>query len=640
MRKIVLSFLITLLVFSGVLTGTLAWIAGTESGLRNGYRVAALIWPGVVTVKEMHGRLAGPIELEGVHVSWAGGTVRIGSVVIQWSPLDILQGKIRIGEIKAEEIVCHIADIGENTEKVDSSVLPEVSTVVPVILEAVRIEKFSIAGPDMKSPFDLNMFFLSGTWHGAAVDIQRCLIETGRFTADVRGSFVLAGEYPLQLEAEWLADGDTPAGGVLKASGTLYSLDLRHDTDDPVTTSLKGSITDLPGVPEWEANLEVTGVDPTLPVRGFSGADVELRVHGGGSEDTYHLEIAGIISSDDIPRLEIQGKATGGLRILSLDEINLHTLGGVVRGNGSLSWEPRPEWNFSLEASGIDYGQLWKKWPGRLSAELDTEGFFDESGVNMSVDIRELNGTLMGYPLSGSCRSAWRDSVLTLTECRIASGESLLQVSGTAGRTWNIRWSLNSENVGNFLPDISGRLDMSGLLTGEGKLPDIQGNIKADRLKAPGYGIDELEGDLRLELGSGRRIKAVLQGKVLDVFNRQWQVLGLSIDGTIPKHRLDLILGGGPVGFSAVVQGGLEKGNVYHGILDSLEVNGKPGQWSLEQGTEFLIGSAVGRLDRLCLADRAGGSRGCIAMDYQGPGSWKVAGDVVQDGGERRDVAG
>ncbi len=68
-----------------------------------------------------------------------------------------------------------------------------------------------------------------------------------------------------------------------------------------------------------------------------------------------------------------------------------------------------PRWELRLDGSGIDPAQLSPEYPGQLAIALHSSGQIDpEQGLQASIDLEQLTGTLMGL-CTGSERTGLPD---------------------------------------------------------------------------------------------------------------------------------------------------------------------------------------------------------------------------------------
>jgi translocation and assembly module TamB len=86
-----------LLIGSALLTAlmlsVLTWLFTSESGLLWAYREAQSRLPGVLSVEDISGRLAGLVRLEGVRYEDRGQAFKAGQVTVNWDPWALIKAE-------------------------------------------------------------------------------------------------------------------------------------------------------------------------------------------------------------------------------------------------------------------------------------------------------------------------------------------------------------------------------------------------------------------------------------------------------------------------------------------------------------------------------------------------------------------
>jgi translocation and assembly module TamB len=93
-----------LLIGSALLTAlmlsVLTWLFTSESGLLWAYREAQSRLPGVLSVEDISGRLAGLVRLEGVRYEDRGQAFKAGQVTVNWDPWALIKAEIDVSSLQ------------------------------------------------------------------------------------------------------------------------------------------------------------------------------------------------------------------------------------------------------------------------------------------------------------------------------------------------------------------------------------------------------------------------------------------------------------------------------------------------------------------------------------------------------------
>lgn len=222
----------SVLLLLGALAAIFAWIVLSESGARLVVDRALALAGGTATGIE--GRLAGPLRIAALEVSTDTIRVKAARVAVDWSPLRLLQGELRIESAHAASLEIETAPSSEPAR--------EPATLAPPL--AIHVAQ---AGLDRLSV---------GTRGADPVVLEDLAVK-------------LAGDRAAWIVGEARAK---TAFGLAKASGTIGAL-------APFDLDAKGSLEGLRGARRYSLALAAKG-----PLAGFAVdlAGVEGGLTGGG----------------------------------------------------------------------------------------------------------------------------------------------------------------------------------------------------------------------------------------------------------------------------------------------------------------------------------------------------------------------
>ncbi|MGB5397042.1 MAG: translocation/assembly module TamB domain-containing protein [Gammaproteobacteria bacterium] len=247
-----------------------------------------------------------------------------------------------------------------------------------------------------------------------------------------------------------------------------------------------------------------------------------------GSLDGYRIEL-----NTDSPWPQVipstwQASATGNLDGLEFQSLHINTLDGEVNATAKLDWSNIFNWNANIIAANIDPAGLLPQWPGKLSAKLGSTGRYENDQLIADADIKQLSGVLRGYPVALRSRLGWKNDSLNISQLNFNSGTSQLTLSGQAGDSLKLDWTINSSNLAELYPQAKGTLQAKGQLSGPRDTPVIKASINGKALKLPGYEVGEITGKLNVDLFSWQQIDISLNAQTLKLNNTVLQSLSIN----------------------------------------------------------------------------------------------------------------
>jgi translocation and assembly module TamB len=372
--------------------------------------------------------------------------------------------------------------------------------------------------------------------------------------------------------------------------------------------------------PQIPGQLDATGqiqlsaapVSATLDLR-WKGVTLPAALVGQPLASEGHLSASGSAARYHAGGALVAGPPGQPVQMtLDLDgtpqQIALHTLRlvqakGHLDANGTLTLQPTLAWQGEARAERFDPGQLVAGWTGALDAEVASSGSRQASGVDATLELRRLDGTLRQRPVRGKGRLHLSPTQVLDGTLDLASGGSTVHLVARPGASNDADLTLAIASLGDWLTDAGGRLD--GHLAIRGKIPrlSVNGTLQGQRLAWQQQHLDAL----RLIVGVPD-ISAP-SGK-LDVDSRGLLVAGglafdrlhLLAEGSQATHRLTLQAEGRQLSANLTLDGSLRNG-AWNGTLGRLDLapQGLP-RWRLQQPTALSYRDGTASLGELCLS--------------------------------------
>lgn len=492
---------------------------------------------------------------------------------------------------------------------------------------------------------------LSGSWEGlqltqnlSAPVAAQARIKIVQPFAQLR--WILELDAPVTLltaiNAHWPAQR---IGGKLRGSGSLtdaqLSADLSTDwaaqdlfplrAEVTLVTADNGSLQLQPLLlQQGDAHLRLTGnwlaatqrfsasleaKDFNWPLLGESQLHVpEAKMQVSGTLQEYQATLSGHIAGVDVPASTLQAAAHGDQDALHLDQLEIHSLEGVLRSQGRLAWAPRLNWEMQVDATDINPGAQWPEWPGKLHAQLKSSGNEGAQGLELVTDIAQLGGQLRGYPVKGVGKLSLQNETLQVDAVQLQSGDARLAVQGSVARTWDLSWSLLAPELRQLSPELAGSVDSTGTLSGARSQPRVQTQTHVRAFKMADISLAKLQLDADMNMQPGAALDIKGRGKDLRIAKRRFDSLSMDLNGKLDQHTVSVQAKGRTHKLQLALLGGWN-GQRWSGQLERGDWQlPELGAWTLKQPINLALAADSGAIERVCWKQAS--TALCAQLDY------------------------
>ena len=326
MKKIHILRDFVLLLF-GVLI-ILFFMLSTEPGLYLSVHFATRLLPGELSIDNMHGRLLGELEFDGLHYKDKDNNIIIRKLQHKWQPLSLLNNKINIQMLMIE---------------------------------------------------------------GLDLTFGNTRIRARNYVLNAYGSIGLAGGHPVlfHLDSSALKPGFTPFHSTSIIEGDFRKLHLHGAVQKPFSASLDATFKPYEQTfnltSQWKKlQLPLTGR------RLFFSKEGSLTAKG--SFNDYTVKSHAFIKGKRLPGAEYNVAGRGDLTSLTLDKINIDTLDGDVTGELKLKFQPTLKWNARFKGRKLNPSLYWYAMNGDVNFDLQSLGNVNENNTKVSNITGNLHG--------------------------------------------------------------------------------------------------------------------------------------------------------------------------------------------------------------------------------------------------------
>ena len=287
MRLRLKTTLIVLVTALALVCGASAWLLGTTAGLRFVAARALPHLPATLEPDELEGRLVGPLSTGSIEVAMTGVSGTIEGITLDWRPLALLHGTLRILELRMQRPEFVLASTEPESPAADAG--PPLSLPLAIRVDRLVLHEGVLRSGEEVLIADLELE-LSGRADGQRIDIESLSLGSGRADATGHARLSLAEDDPWDVDLDWqLSLQETSLAGTTRATGSMSELAVSQTFSKPVAARIDGTVRELSTTPRWE--LELT-LDP-LAERGpwpelLHDAAAALRIEGTLEDSTIN----------------------------------------------------------------------------------------------------------------------------------------------------------------------------------------------------------------------------------------------------------------------------------------------------------------------------------------------------------------
>ncbi|MDZ7749577.1 MAG: hypothetical protein U5K43_12825 [Halofilum sp. (in: g-proteobacteria)] len=234
------------LLLAAVIVAASAWLLPTPGGLAWAAAQARHYLPEGITFERVEGRLAGPLEVYGLRVRDAGASVRVGRASLDWTPLALLTGRVRVTRLVLGPVDVELAPGEPAAGTTDGGAAPGLPAELPLPLR-VAVDRAAVNDVRVRLPDGrverierLAVTVAAGPRRGLALSHLELATPRGDASGHLRlapaAPFALAGGLDWRLPSP--APGVAAMAGRLELDGSLADLRARLAWREPAAATV------------------------------------------------------------------------------------------------------------------------------------------------------------------------------------------------------------------------------------------------------------------------------------------------------------------------------------------------------------------------------------------------------------------
>lgn len=346
----------------------------------------------MLTLEVRGGTLLTGMDLTEVRVHTRKSDLYIRRVLARWSLLQLLRGEIDILDLQAEGVTLTLTS-PPSRQPVR---LPRL--ILPLALDIHRIELKDVRLRKRGSEWPVAHIVAKGYWRGATVIVDRIQAQEPRYGGlALAGEIRLLGGYPLQasgqLSPRWL----TEKGGLplqVSLSGEIAHLGIKAASRGHYHADLVGTVRPL--LPDIPYNAQINWSDLSFPW--FASYKLEsgkgqLKVIG--SKSGLRSQGGMELRTKYTPSASYQWELDTDWQRAKFESLKINGLGGEIKAEGEVAWQPGLSWNFASELSRVDLASYWpvsRSVLPRLDGTVVTSGHSAGRGSGVDIAVQLAGG--------------------------------------------------------------------------------------------------------------------------------------------------------------------------------------------------------------------------------------------------------
>ncbi len=383
----------------------------------------------------------------------------------------------------------------------------------------------------------------------------------------------------------------------------------------------------------WQGRFLFNNFNPSIITEELQGQlNAELISKGDVKEH-------GVVASFVIAHLDglLRDHKVAATGNVYLSETEVHTDGLTIRSGevaglahvakASFSWAQQPSWSANVQLDHFDPSWLYAEFPGSIDGTFATAGKLGKDGLEGSLDIKNISGTLRGNKLAGGGVISLSDDTLTTSGLVLKSGLTELKINGRAGDRLSLDFSFSSPDIGTLLPETAGSVSLLGKLQGKNNSPQLDAQFQGNGLRYHDNRLGRARAKINADFSGKGQLTGSLVGEKISVAGLLVNKGTIMLQGNLASHSIE-IDGAGPLGRLTGKIHGRYSGD-WRGEFTSFQLATQDfGNWRQLENTAVTADNQEFSLGKFCMTN--GESAVCLGGNVQPAKdmAWQVYGEL------------
>lgn len=314
-------------------------------------------------------------------------------------------------------------------------------------------------------------------------------------------------------------------------------------------------------------------------------------VRGEGTLSVTNLE-------EPLP-FEMKGQLDKGRLIVS--DAFVKAYDGETNLSGQLTWLPKVTWSASGNTIEMNPERLRPDLPGKLNFSFEASGQGLDADQDFTVRVARIGGTLRSLTASGAGTISRHGHTWEFEGVRAELGRTSLSLNGAINGQFDLRFALETQDLGLLHVDSRGRLRAQGSLRGTLAEPVINATASGSMLRHKKLTLGGFDATIDFDPHRSEKSTVDIRARDLALGERKIDLMQFTLDGTAADHVLKMNLNATALKAQSRAQGSYLNG-VWHGQLASFDVNGSQAlHLALEAPVDISLSADAVRVPKVCL---------------------------------------
>lgn len=320
--------------------------------------------------------------------------------------------------------------------------------------------------------------------------------------------------------------------------------------------------------------------------------------------------------------LSLEGELGLNNNIIKLKNLAVKSGGNRVIVSGQAS-EPM---NLQVKVDAKNLRQVSPDLAGQIQGETQVLGSYKSPTVKTNLiasRLRYQQYNLAQKELSLNTEVQLINGVPIVKQLVMKVGKNYIKLSGRASSPFDLKWDINSKNLQQLIPGVSGKLIAKGELQGTLERPIVNTTIDGKGLHYKEFKLGSIKGNVQTKNGL-YQLKADLNKLQID--KQKVKRARLDINGRIENHTISLFADHEEGKVTLKANGGWLKER-WKGNIQSLSLkNTKAGDWRLQKPTRVTLSKKGFSTSKFCVASKQ--TQSCSTLAWSDTSGFNAKGTL------------
>lgn len=265
------------------------------------------------------------------------------------------------------------------------------------------------------------------------------------------------------------------------------------------------------------------------------------------------------------------------------------------------------------------------EWPGLISGQADFS-FKQPSDSLREIKLRDLalTGQLRDRQFKLNADADMVNESLMLPRFNLQAGSSELRISGQLQPDIAAKWQINSPDLSDFMPDLSGELTASGDLAGDPSALRLLADINGNNIAYNDMAVGQLQGQANLDFSGEKAGELSLSATNMQLAGQPLDSLTINLTGQRDRQQFNAELQSAILNLQITADGGMN-GDMWQGQFSEFTIeNPDAGRWLLTKKARLNLSAQSQTLPRHCWQSVQGEI--CLQVENTDDQGWQTAG--------------